>query len=235
VDPTVCPDASLDKEAPATSLRFSPQAGLADGTLYINGPVSVGFQAQDQGPADCRDLAIQETRYRLDGGLFVAGLSVPVEDGGTHTLEYYSVDSKKNAEPQRTVRIVVDKAKPSIKSVRVEPDALRVEAVVEEAHPREVRAQALRGKAVVQDIPLLLVGKDAQGMPVYMGNFRDLDPGRYLVQVSAADQAGNQAQPVAQSMQVGSASQLAANLGLALAALAVVGIGMVLLFRRRAA
>lgn len=104
--PTCAPGLE-DGQPPTTTVAWQGgEAALFGDILGIKGPVRIRFSATDAGPAGCRDAAITETRYRVDEGPLLAGLSVDIAADARHTLEYFSVDSKGNQEAARTLSIV---------------------------------------------------------------------------------------------------------------------------------
>lgn len=59
-----------------------------------------------------------ETRFRLDGGAWQVGTSVPINIEGDHLLEFYSVDARGNSEALQSVHARLDLTPPVINASR---------------------------------------------------------------------------------------------------------------------
>jgi hypothetical protein len=57
---------------------------------------------------------VKDTFYKLDGDSSKSGKSVAIAGNGTHTLEYWSVDSAGNEETHKTVEVKIDGSSPTI-------------------------------------------------------------------------------------------------------------------------
>jgi hypothetical protein len=120
VSPVVAPSV-LDTVAPVTTSNVK--------ATYA-GSATIKLTATD-------NVAVAHTYYILDGGTQAEGTSVTSSVVGTHTLEFWSVDTSANVEAHNTASFVVTAAVPaptatikcSVRTVRVK-HALRLSGVV---------------------------------------------------------------------------------------------------------
>jgi hypothetical protein len=120
VSPVAAPSV-VDTIAPVTT---------SDAKATYAGSATIKLTATD-------NVAVAHTYYVLDGGTQVEGTSVTSSVVGTHTLEFWSVDTSANAEAHNTVSFTVTAAVPaptatikcSVRTVRVK-HALRLSGVV---------------------------------------------------------------------------------------------------------
>jgi hypothetical protein len=64
--------------------------------------------------------SVSHTSYRVDGGAWVNGTSIPVTAEGNHSIEYYSVDNVGNAEAVKRTYAALDKTPPVITIAGIE-------------------------------------------------------------------------------------------------------------------
>jgi large repetitive protein len=58
------------------------------------------------------DTGVAKTLYSLNKGPFVEGSSITIEEEGTHTLSFYSIDKTNNQEATQTIEVRIDKTAP---------------------------------------------------------------------------------------------------------------------------
>ena len=80
-------------------------------TGWVNKDVTVTLTVSDNGSG------VGGTYYMVDGGAEQQGTSIIITDEGTHTLTYWSVDKKSNAESPHTVIVKIDKTAPTFNLV----------------------------------------------------------------------------------------------------------------------
>ncbi|MCU1676661.1 MAG: hypothetical protein JWM93_1419, partial [Frankiales bacterium] len=90
----------IDRAAPVTT-ALAPSE-------WTNAGVAVTLSSSDN------LSGVAATFYRLDGGPIFSGSSVLIDDEGTHTLAYWSVDDAGNAELERTSTVLIDRTAPTI-------------------------------------------------------------------------------------------------------------------------
>jgi len=88
---------TLDQTPPTTVHSIQGSQG-AQG--YLNSAL-IQFKATDA------TSGVSTTYYRVDGGEWSSGSSVLISEGGTHQVEYYSVDVAGNAEEPTQVQVKV--------------------------------------------------------------------------------------------------------------------------------
>ncbi|WP_201749588.1 PxKF domain-containing protein [Micromonospora sicca] len=98
-----------DKEAPATTLAWSPAAPNGTNGWYTTLP-SFTLSAKDA-------FAVARTEYRLDGGEWTAypGTPVTVDQQGSHRVEFRSTDDSGNVEETKAATVKVDTVAPTAK------------------------------------------------------------------------------------------------------------------------
>ncbi|WP_406104282.1 OmpL47-type beta-barrel domain-containing protein [Micromonospora globbae] len=96
-----------DTVAPTTTVAWSPAEPDGDDGWYRTVP-SFTLTATDA-------FGVADTRYRIDGGEWTAypGTAVPVDQQGTHRVEYRSTDRRGNVEEPGSATVRVDTVAPT--------------------------------------------------------------------------------------------------------------------------
>lgn len=98
----------VDTQSPETAATLTGTAGN-DG-WYVSSDVSVSLTASDNPSGD--NSGVDKTRYRVDGGSYVTGTSPTVSGDGTHTVEFFSVDTAGNSESTNSRTVKIDSTPP---------------------------------------------------------------------------------------------------------------------------
>lgn len=104
-----------DTTPPVTTLRFSGESYEEGGVYYILPDTQVFFTAEDENMVSIYRKLDDETD-------FVPALPFTIETPGTHTVEYYAVDSFSNEETHKTATIVVSGEPPAVENVQIDTD-----------------------------------------------------------------------------------------------------------------
>lgn len=113
----------IDRKPPVTTLSLNGEANASRWPEWFNKPVQVRLQAIDGNTGTVR-AGVGQIHFRLDGGGWqirpVTDTTFTVQGDGTHTIEYYAVDTVGNAEKARTISLKIDTMPPSAISGLVE-------------------------------------------------------------------------------------------------------------------
>lgn len=106
-----------DTEPPVTTLLVSGPSQKRDGIYYVLPESQLFFITDDDSPTG--------TYYKLDDAPdFVPAYPFSIEDGGEHTVEYYSRDIEGNEETPQTATVVVSVTDPGIENLESDTDEL---------------------------------------------------------------------------------------------------------------
>jgi hypothetical protein len=97
----------VDNTPPVTTIAAGdPRYTAADGKLYVTGASSFTLSATDS------LSGVAATEYRIDGGSWIAYAPFTIAAEGTHTIDFSSKDNVANAEPFKTITVIVDNTPP---------------------------------------------------------------------------------------------------------------------------
>ena len=106
-----------DVSDPVTTVLFSGEHEQDGDTAWVTPETSILFIVQDQSPVG--------TWVRVDSdGEFEPAYPFKLEDAGSHTVEYYSQDSRGNVEETRTVTVIVSGTAPSVDDLIADNESL---------------------------------------------------------------------------------------------------------------
>ena len=111
-----------DTIPPSTRLIFDGAATGTDPTYYITSATRIVLYGTDnEGGSGVGQM------FEKVGGIdadFIPAYPFTIEDPGTYTLEYYSVDRAGNAEATKTATIIVDDTAPAVLTFRASPSSI---------------------------------------------------------------------------------------------------------------
>jgi hypothetical protein len=106
----------IDRAPPVTTFSINGEANPNRWPEWFNKPAQVRLQAIDGTTGSVR-AGVAHIHFRIDNGPWqirpVANTTFTVQGDGTHTIEYYAVDTVGNAEKSRTITIKLDTTPPS--------------------------------------------------------------------------------------------------------------------------
>jgi hypothetical protein len=167
----------IDLEPPATSIT---PVGTMVNSEWFTGPITVNLLASDD------TSGVNVTMYRIEYGQWTAyGVPFLLDQSGTFTIEYYSVDNAGNVEEKKNLTLKMDNVKPTAASgsdLNVPKDA----------------TVTLDGSGSSDNFGILSyewkIGKDGGTIAVMFGpvqTFKFEEAGDYSVTLTVRDFAGN--------------------------------------------
>ncbi|HEX08424.1 MAG TPA: LamG domain-containing protein, partial [Thermoplasmatales archaeon] len=101
----------VDNTPPTTTMTIGSPKYVSGGDTYITSSTSITLSAVDGGL--CM-VGVNHTYYRINGSSWVEYTSpFTISDGGSHTIEWYSVDYLGNMESIRSYTVYVDNTPPT--------------------------------------------------------------------------------------------------------------------------
>ncbi len=104
-----------DTTPPVTTIRFSGESYEEGGLYYILPDTQIFFTSEDEN-------TVSIYRKLDDEPDFVPAVPFTIETAGTHTVEYYAIDSFNNEEAHKTATIVVSGEPPAVENVQIDTE-----------------------------------------------------------------------------------------------------------------
>ncbi|RIX59528.1 hypothetical protein D3P08_05135 [Paenibacillus nanensis] len=164
-------------QTPPTTIDDAPEG-------WVNQDVVVTLQAED----DESDVTL--TLFTVNGGPEQSGNTILLTEEGTHAVTYWSVDAAGNREEPRTAQVKIDKSAP----------AIEIQGLKEGGYMgSETATVTFMAEDSLSGVHDSSIAASLDGVPIENGkviSMYELTLGQHVLEISAADLAGNQAKAI---------------------------------------